>query len=71
MFFVFLRVCRNSLQISIAACLAFVITLHAQALYAAETTSDQPLDLRGSEIQMFFENDSFGNSDQYLSLIHI
>lgn len=32
---------------------------------AAETPPPQPVDLRGSEIQIFIENDSFGSTDQY------
>ena len=32
---------------------------------ATETPTEPPLDLRGSEIQMFIENDSFVSSDQY------
>ncbi len=33
--------------------------------HAADAATEPPLDLRGSEIQLFFENDSFGSSDQY------
>ncbi len=32
---------------------------------AAEASTEPPLDLHGSEIQIFIENDSFGSSDQY------
>lgn len=32
---------------------------------AADAAPEKPLDLRGSEIQIFIENDSFGGSDQY------
>jgi lipid A 3-O-deacylase len=32
---------------------------------AAAPPAEPPLDLRGSEIQLFIENDSFGSSDQY------
>ncbi len=37
----------------------------AAQVRAAETPAEPPLDLRGSEIQIFIENDSFSGSDQY------
>ncbi|RPJ45268.1 MAG: lipid A deacylase LpxR family protein [Betaproteobacteria bacterium] len=40
------------------------LALLAAPAYAAELP-DKPVDLRGSEIQIFIENDSFRSSDQY------
>ena len=39
--------------------------LPALALAAAESGESAPWNLRGSEIQVFIENDSFGGTDQY------
>lgn len=41
------------------------LTLHAAPAHAAESSPTKPVDLHGSEIQVFIENDSFGSSDQY------
>jgi lipid A 3-O-deacylase len=41
-----------------------LIALLAGPAHAIETQAP-PIDLRGSEIQIFIENDSFGSSDQY------
>jgi lipid A 3-O-deacylase len=42
-----------------------VVALQAYAATAAETPPAPSQDLRGSEIQVFIENDSFGSTDQY------
>lgn len=45
--------------------LAALLLCWATAVRAAETPPAPPVDLRGSEIQIFIENDSFGGTDQY------
>jgi len=45
--------------------LILVSALLTASAHAAETPPAVPLDLRGSEIQIFIENDSFRSSDQY------
>ena len=52
------------LHMNIAPALIALITLPAGLAWAAEDPA-HPVDLRGSEIQIFIENDSFGSSDQY------
>ena len=43
---------------------ALILTGLSAPVHAAEAPAE-PIDLRGSEIQIFIENDSFGSSDQY------
>lgn len=57
----FYLVCGRSHLVLLAALLALP-GLDARATGAA---AGAPLDLRGSEIQIFIENDSFGSSDRY------
>ena len=49
---------------SVSACVLALIALLAEPAHATEAPA-VPVDLRGSEIQIFIENDSFGSSDQY------
>lgn len=51
------------LLFGLAAALAAL--LPASPLHAADVPDAAPWDLRGSEIQIFIENDSFGSTDQY------
>lgn len=44
---------------------AAVAGLLWSAAHAADKPAEPPADLRGSEIQFFLENDSFGKTDQY------
>ncbi len=48
-----------------AAALAVALLLPAVPAWAASTPDGAPWDLRGSEIQLFIENDSPGGTDQY------
>jgi len=59
-----LEVCVRSHWRSVSACLPALFALLAGPAYATETPAP-PIDLRGSEIQIFIENDSFRSSDQY------
>lgn len=53
-------------RVLLAVAAAWVLALNAGSpASAAAPVPEQPLDLRGSEIQIFIENDSFGSSDQY------
>ncbi len=51
-------------QVRFAASATFALALLAAPASAAEAPPE-PVDLRGSEIQIFIENDSFRSSDQY------
>jgi lipid A 3-O-deacylase len=47
-------------------CAVLVLAMFVVPVRAAETPpAEPPPDLRGSEIQIFIENDSFGSTDQY------
>jgi hypothetical protein len=55
----------RSLQYVLTALMGAGLLWSAVPARAAETAAEPPLDLRGSEIQVFIENDSFGSTDQY------
>ena len=49
----------------LVACVGLALVLLPVPARAAEAPPAEPVDLRGSEIQIFIENDSFGSTDQY------
>ena len=54
----------RSHRLAVAVVAALLLTGRAAPSGAAEASAEA-VDLRGSEIQIFIENDSFGSSDQY------
>jgi lipid A 3-O-deacylase len=60
-----LFISRHLLQHVLTASAVAGLLWSAASAYAADKPVEPPVDLRGSEIQFFLENDSFGSSDQY------
>ena len=52
-------------QIEWMTCAILVLAMLAHPVHAGNAPAEPPLDLRGSEIQIFIENDSFSSTDQY------
>lgn len=55
----------RSYRSRVRVCAALALLLLATLARAAQPPTEPPPDLRGSEIQVFIENDSFGRADQY------